>query len=154
MDDPALKEPMLRIVREVMIPALPLLNLAEVLVREGLPLTLIGDWPGRQLPLADVRNMALENYTPAAWDEVAVLVHLSPEGTFSPMLWDAVAAHVALAAPVHATDRSAGALATILTAETDFAHPQPQRLRETIKSLVRDAARREKLAAAAARHLT
>ena len=44
--DTALQDSMLRIVRDVLIPALPPLILADALASHGIPLTLIGDWPG------------------------------------------------------------------------------------------------------------
>jgi hypothetical protein len=148
-DDPALQDPMLRIIREVMIPALPPLALAAALVSEGFPLALIGNWPGLQTALADVKMIRFEACGPEAWDDVGLVVHFSPQGTFSPILWEAVAAGVAIVAPQHPTDGHFGSLPQILAAEKQFANPLPRNLFATVKSILRDLPRREKLASAA-----
>jgi hypothetical protein len=156
-DDPALKEPMVRIVREVLIAAVPVLTLAGVLVREGLPLLLVGDWPGLQVPLADMRQVSLEGYTAGAWEDVAVCVHFSPQGTFSPILWEAAAAGVAIVSPAPAQSatgtKPAGLLREILRPERDFAEPAGKNLVATIKALGRDVPRRERLVASAGERL-
>jgi hypothetical protein len=161
VDDPALKDPMLRIIRDVLIPAVPRLTLATALVREGLPLTLLGDWPGLHTPLADLRQISFETYTPTLWDDVALFVHFAPDGAFSPILWDAAAAQVAIVAPQPSASlgggggagRGGGLLGQILLPEKEFAQPPAKNLIATIKALLRDIPRREKLAAAATAHL-
>lgn len=150
IDDPGLKEPMLRIIRDVLIPAVPLAELAAALAAENIALTLIGDWPGieRRLSRAtsgQVRMVPFAQLADSTWDDVALLAHLSPEGTVSPILWDAVAAGVALAAPKHASDGFEGSLATLLTPEKEYARPLAKDYLATIRSLLRDGSRREKL---------
>ena len=87
---PALQEPMLRIIRDVLIPALPLLILAKTLVEHGLPLTLVGDWTGLERLVSSaarsrhVRMIRFEDASAESWNETAVLAYLSPTGTFRP----------------------------------------------------------------------
>ncbi|HVT81322.1 MAG TPA: hypothetical protein VHM90_11760, partial [Phycisphaerae bacterium] len=149
-EDPALKEPMLRIIRDVLIPAVPPLTLAANLAREGLPLLLIGAWPNLHLPVpSDAQRISFDQYTPDAWGSAALLIHLSPEGTFSPLLLEAIAGGVAVAAPTHPTSAHAGAFPGGLAADRDFAQPAPRQLIAAVKTLLRDGARRERLATAA-----
>ena len=77
--DPALREPMLRLVRDVLIPAVPVVALARALAAAQVPVTLIGDWPDLETPAGDgrFRRIGFEGAA-GAWDEVAVLAHLSP----------------------------------------------------------------------------
>jgi len=71
---------MLRIVRDVLIPALPALTLADVLVRAGLPLTLIGDCRAATAAGGRAHRFA-ESYTSRV-GRCGVLAHLSPRGRF------------------------------------------------------------------------
>jgi hypothetical protein len=157
--DVALKEPMLRIIREVLIPSLPPLALAETLVNQGIALTLIGHWPGLEQRIKGnesahhARIVPFEDYTRAQWHDVAVLAHLSPSGTVSPLLWDAIAAEVTAVAPDHPSDRHPGSLATLLAPESQYARSSPQQFVASLKSLLRDSTRRQKLSAAALRAL-
>ena len=156
--DPALREPMLRIVRDVLIPTLPLLVAVEKFTDENVPLRLIGDWPG----ITPTENIVVEPFPawhedgmPAlAWSDAAILFHLSPTGTIPPLLWHAIAAGIALLAPQHPTDASTVALPTLLKPNTEFAHPSPSQWLTTLKSLLRDADRRTRLATAARARLT
>ena len=52
------------------------------------------------------------NWTPD-WSGVEVLVHLSPWGTVSPLVLDAMASGVKVIGPRHATDEEEGSLAKI-----------------------------------------
>jgi len=160
-DDPALKQPMLRVIRDVLIPALPVLTLIGELARQGHALTLIGAFPGLQTTLADVRIIPLQQYTPAVWDDVALYVHFSPQGTFSAHLWDAVAAQVAIVTPqprtadewslpgVFVSQRAhgtPGAGQKGHAPELEIAVPAPNQLLSSIKALLNDPPRRQKLA--------
>ena len=150
VEDPALKEPMLRIIRDVLIPALPLLRLAAELAREGIPLSLIGDWPNLEIvPPADVEVFAFENVTPATWSRVALLVHESPGGTFSPYLFEAMATGVPVMRVPPASTLTAGTFPEWLVAEKDFAQAAPHQFIGTVKALLRDPSRRTKLSEAA-----
>ena len=156
--DPALREPMIRILRDVLIPTLPLLVAVEKLTQENIPLRLVGDWPG----VTPTDNTILEpfpfwneNNTPKmAWSDAALLIHLSPTGTIPPLLWHAVAAGITIVAPQHPTDSSSGALPTLLKPNMEFAHPSPAQWFPTLKSLLRDSDRRSRLVTAARTRLT
>ncbi len=157
--DPALREPMLRILRDVLIPALPLLIAVEKLADENTPLRLIGDWTG----VTRTENIVIEPFpawhenatTPAIhWSDVALLLHLSPTATIPPLLWHAISTGIAILAPQHPTDNAPGALPTLLKPNAEFAHPALSQWLSTLKSLLRDADRRSKLAAAARARLT
>ena len=153
IDDPNLREPMLRVLRDALIPALPLLTLCQHLGPLS-AITLIGDWPAIiPPPNTDLRIIPFDCYKTTLWDDVALLAHLSPQGTFSPILWDALAARVPIVTPQHASDRQAGSLVKILKPDAEFFHPSPQNYLSTVKSLLRDAPRREKIATAAADRL-
>jgi hypothetical protein len=150
IDDPALKTPMLRIIRDILILALPSLTLATRLAKEGLPLLLIGDWPGLQLPVSsNAQFLPFAELTPDTWQSVALLAHLSPQGACSPLLLEALGRGVPLIAPIHPTSKNPGALPAQLVPDRDFAHPSPQQFLISLKSLLKDAAHREKLSAAA-----
>ena len=58
------------------------------------------------------------------WHEVAVLVHRSPLGEVSPLVWEAVAANVALIASQNPANSFGGAC-SLLQPDTEFAHPHP-----------------------------
>jgi hypothetical protein len=148
--DPALREPMLRLVRDVLIPAVPVVALARALAAAQVPVTLIGDWPDLETPAGDgrFRRIGFEGAA-GAWDEVAVLAHLSPAGTVSPLVWNAVAAGVAVAAPEHPADAEAGALPALLRPDAEYVHPRPGQFLTAVKALLRDAGQRQRVAAAA-----
>ncbi len=154
--DPALREPMLRLVRDILIPTVPLLTLAQHLIAQHIPLRLIGDWQGLEVPAGDA--VVVQQFPVCAsggacervhWEDVAILVHLSPSGMISPLLWEAVGAGVPIVSPKHATDVQGGALATVLKPESQYAHPARQQFVATVKALLRDGGRRASLAAAA-----
>jgi hypothetical protein len=157
--DPALRDPMLRVIRDVLIPTLPLLTLAETLANQNLPLRLIGDWTGFHAPGADVTLEpfpAWNNGKPGAeihWNDCAILLHLSPAASVSPYLWSAIANGVAIVAPQHPTDILAGSLPSLLKPNTEYARPTPAQLFATLKLLLRDSDRRSQLVAAATRTL-
>jgi hypothetical protein len=149
VDDPALQYPMLRILRDLLIPCLPVLHLAQELAATC-ALALIGDWPDFPAqPKSDVRKISFESYSGSAWEDVALVAHLSPQGTFSPILWEALPAGVPIVAPQHSADRHAGSLAKLLEPDVHFAHPAAHHFISTLKSLLRDGPRREKIAQAA-----
>ncbi len=158
-DDPALKEPMLQMIAGVLIPALPLLVLAEKLIEQQIALLLVGDWEGQQARLAGrsknsaaVRHLPFESCTPEAWCEAAVLLHFSPTGMLSPFLWQALESGAAILTPEHPSDRYQGSLAKILE-PADFAHVSPGQLFPALKGLLKDAPRRERLIASATQTL-
>ncbi|HUO08745.1 MAG TPA: hypothetical protein VM008_10625 [Phycisphaerae bacterium] len=158
--DPSLRDPMLRVVRDVLIPNVPLLMMAEKLAGDGIALRLVGDWTGFDAGggQATGRNVVVEAF-PAwhegesggvnAWGDVAVLVHLSPTGSLSPLVWDAVGAEVAVLSPQHPTDSMAGALPGLLKAGVEFAQPSAGQVVATVKALLRDGERRGAMVAAA-----
>ena len=122
--DPAMREPMLRIVRDVLIPALPPRLLAEELMEQQVALRLIGDWPGVKIPVGDM--VAVTRFEEIGegrelWNDVAVVVHLSPTGMVAPLLLDAAAEGVAMVSARHPTDRNAGALAMTFTPDLHYA---------------------------------
>jgi hypothetical protein len=135
--------------------------LAGALARESAPLALVGDWPGvtAHLPAQTAGDSARVRHVPFAslgaddWQGIAVLAHLSPEGTVSPLIWNAIAAGCAIAAPRHPADTIDGSLPTVLKPEAMFAHPAPQHFLSTLLSLLKDTPRREKLSASAAQVL-
>jgi hypothetical protein len=135
--DAGLQEIMLRIIRDVLIPALPVVTLARTLFQQDIPLRLIGDWPG----IEAWGGTVVESFNTFAglgerWRNAAAVVHLSPWGTVSPIILEAAAAGVPVIAPRHPTDGFAGALPQLLGAA--FLHrPQPQQLVPTIKSVIR-----------------
>jgi hypothetical protein len=141
---------MLRLIRDLLIPVVPLMTLARILLDEGIAVSLIGDWPELEIPPGQrerVRILAFQD--PDPWREVAVLAHLSPLGIVSPLVWEAVAAGVAIVAPEHPSDAQFGALPSLLKPEVEY-----QRLRNPqwitgLKSLLKDGALRQKLAVAA-----
>jgi hypothetical protein len=152
--DPALREPMLRIVRDVLIPTLPVRRLVEELMEQHVPLRLVGDWPGMNIPAGD--SVAMTPFATMGdmrdlWEDVAIVAHLSPTGVVSPLLLHAAADGVTIVSPHHPTDRHGGALATLLTPDVEYAAPMPQQLVGTIKALLKDGVRRGKLLQAAAR---
>ncbi|MGN6369108.1 MAG: hypothetical protein ACTHN5_12675 [Phycisphaerae bacterium] len=157
--DPALREPMLRIVRDVLIPTLPLHIAVEKIASEKIALRLVGDWPS----FTPTDATAIEPFPPfqqnddasaTLWSDVALLVHLSPTGTISPVLWQAVAAGVAIVSPQHPADAAAGSLAALMKPNAEFAHPSAAQWLATLRSLLRDADRRSKFAAAARARFT
>ncbi|MCL2645777.1 MAG: hypothetical protein FWD61_02090 [Phycisphaerales bacterium] len=99
-NDDALAERMLRIIRDALIPSVPLLTLAKKLREEKFDVELVGEWPGMQ---------SSTNWAPA-WEKVGVLVHLSPWGVVSPLVMEAVAVGVRIVAPEHPSDKQAGSL--------------------------------------------
>ncbi len=140
IDDPALKDAMLRIIRDVLIPAVPLLTLAVNLAKEGLPLLLIGDWLNLQLPVpSNVEFVRFEEMDGKAWARAGILVHLDPRGIVSATLLGATANGTRLVHAAHPTDRLAGSLPQYVTSEKDF--PAPQNLIATLKQWLRDPAR-------------
>jgi len=148
-EDPALREPMLRIIRDVLIPHLPAVCLAEALAAQDVPLLLLGDWSGAELPAQTSKVVPFTGYSPACWQEVAAFAHLSPTGAVPPFLWEAVAAGICIAAPQHPADAQAGAITALLAPGDDFAHGPPAAYLSTLKQLLRDATRRDRLAAGA-----
>jgi hypothetical protein len=150
--DPILAEAMHRIIREVLIPSLPLLTLARVLVDAGVSVALIGSWPG--LSGERIRCVPFDTYTTRDWDDVAVLAHLAPEGAVSPLSWDAVTAGVPVISPEHASDKHFGSITELLKPDIEFAHPRPAHYLTTIKSLLGDTARRAKVSSAARERLS
>ncbi len=149
--DPALREPMLRLIRDVLIPTLPLILLAEHFIAQGVPLRLIGEWPGVVLPAGDrvvqTPFSEINIIGEGVWADVAVLVHLSPSGMVSPLLMEAIAEGVVIVSPRHGTDHLAGSVATLFVPEVEYAAPVPQQLMATVKSLLRDESRRDLLRA-------
>jgi hypothetical protein len=146
--DPAMREPMLRIVRDVLIPALPPRLLAEELMEQGVPLRLIGDWPGVKIPVGEavvVTRFEEIGEGRELWNDVAVVVHLSPTGMVGPLVLDAAAEEVAIVSARHPTDRNAGALAMTFTPDLHYVAPAPQQLLGTIKALLRQNMRRGEL---------
>jgi hypothetical protein len=142
--DPALREPMLRIVRDVLIPTVPLLRLVEELMAQGVPLRLIGDWPGVTVPAGDavvVTPFWEVGRAEKVWSDVAIVAHLSANGMVSPLLMEAVAEGVGVVSPRHATDRYAGSLATLLTPESEYATPAPAQFLARLKGMLRASAR-------------
>ena len=147
--DAALGEPMLRMIRDVLIPAVPVLTLARMLVDQGISVTLIGDWPDFEIREGDGDRVKIQPFGHAesnVWREIAVLAHLSPSGVVSPVLWDAVAAAVAVIGPEHPSDRQFGAITDLLKSNAEFCHPRPQQFLSGIKNLLRDNAQRRKFA--------
>ena len=146
-EDTALQAPMLRMIREVLIPSVPPLVLAGELAAQGVAVTLIGDWPGADSIVGggDVRQVAFEAYEPAVWGDVALLVHHSPEGTFSPLVWEAMAAGVALVISAHAGEKTEGSLGGMLEADKHYARAGAGNWLRVVKGLLRDADRRERL---------
>ncbi len=140
--DPGLGEPMLRIIRDVLIPHLPLVTLAETLAALDVPLLLLGDWPSDQLAAdgSKIAAIPFADYSHRSWDEVALFAHLSPAGIVSPFFWEAVAAGICIAAPEHPADTQPGALPSLLPAAA-FAHISPNAYVAQLKQLLRDAAR-------------
>ena len=137
VEDAALKEPMLRIIRDVLIPAVPLQVLAANLAKEGLPVTLIGDWgilPG----VAGARRMSFQEFEGVGG---MVMVHFDPCGRVHLLHLRAVAGGAgggggAIVHAAHPTDGHLGSLEKYL-ARGNF--PAPQNLLSTLKGLMRDA---------------
>ncbi len=147
--DAALGEPMLRLIRDVLIPTVPPLTLARLLADQGIAVTLIGDWPDFEAREADGDRVRMQSFgqpVRETWREVAVLAHLSPLGVVSPLIWEAVAAEIAIVAPEHPSDRQFGALASLLKPNAEFSHLPPQQFVTGIKNLLRDNAQRKKIA--------
>jgi len=114
-EDDVLQQRMLRIIRDILIPAVPLLMLAQKLRDEKFDVKLIGEWPGAE-----------PNWS-SAWEKIGVLVHLSPWGVVSPLIADAIKAGVQVIAPEHPSDKQAGSLSG------DFARVPARQLISTIK---------------------
>jgi hypothetical protein len=137
--DSGLGEPMLRIIRDVLIPSLPLLTLARTLFQSEIPLRLVGDWPNLDLPMGGPRvvieSLGAFSVLRDRWADTAAVVHLSPWGTFSPIALDAAAAGVPVIAPRHPSDAFAGSLPMVLGPALE--RPQANQLVATIKSVVR-----------------
>jgi hypothetical protein len=147
--DPTLRDPLLRMIRDCLIPAIPYIALAHRILDEGCALTIIGDWPDANLPQNDrVKRTSFAAVTADTWNDVAVLVHFSPEGIVSPLIWNAIVAHIPILAPEHSTDRLAGSLPTLLNTAA-FVHPRPAHAITTLKGLLRDTAQRQRAAEAA-----
>jgi hypothetical protein len=138
--DPGLQDVMLRIIRDVLIPTLPLLTLARTLLQQEIPLRLIGDWSGFE-PSGGSAAAAVEPFNTFAgladrWKNTAAVVHLSPWGVVSPIILEAAAAQVPVIALRHPTDGFFGALPQLLGPALVH-RPQPQQLVATIKTVVR-----------------
>ncbi len=145
--DPAIKDGLLRLIRDVLIPTLPLLTLAKNLHEQNIPSLLIGTWPAPSHPSA--RHVPFNAYSPETWEEVAILVQFSPQGIVPPLLWHAVNNKIPITAPEHPTDLQKGSLPQLLTPEKQYARARPREFLNYLKSLLKDPTRREQLAAAA-----
>jgi hypothetical protein len=158
-EDPTLRDPMLRLIRDMLIPAIPLLTLVRTLVTEGFPLTLIGDWPDLDLPAAlgspsasspdsgHVQRFSFHETDP--WRDVAGLFHFMPEGTVSPLLWDAVGKGIAIFSPEHPSDPQPGSLATLLAPDRDYCRPRRSQWLTALRNFLRDYEFRGRLQASA-----
>jgi hypothetical protein len=152
--DPSLTEPMMRLVRDLLVPYIPPLALAEALVDGGMAVSLVGDWPEWESgPSKLARLVPFAASAAERWAEVAVLVHLSPTGTLSPLLGEAIACDIPVVAPEHPADALPGSLATLLKPDHQYLRPRPAQLLTAIRGLLGDAPRRQALAVAAQRAL-
>ena len=157
--DPAFIGPMQEAIRHVLLPAIPLLSMARMLVENQIALKLIGDWSPAlahfALPSQGVSRAGFPAMTEVEelFGDVAVVVHLSPTGAFSPLELAAPSCGVPLVAVAHASDALAGSLPQVLQAEAQFAHPRANQLLPTLKALLRDSGKRLALAQAAAEAL-
>lgn len=150
--DPSL--PMLRLVRDLLVPYIPLLALARALLDGGMSVSLLGDWPEWDPGKTGQSRLVPFAVPPAQrWAEVAVLVHLSPTGTLSPLVGEAIASGIPLVAPEHPADALPGSLATLLSPNLQYLRPRPAQLLTAIRGLLGDAPRRQALATAAQRAL-
>ena len=148
-EDPALRGLMLRLVRDLLLPAMTRMSLATALVEERISVTLIGEWPEWETrPGTDVRIVPFASQPEERWREVAVLAHVAPDGAVSPLMWEAVAAGVPLIAAEQATDAWPGSIAALL-AQDAYAHPRPGQYFPVLRGLLNDASQRQKLASAA-----
>ncbi len=135
--DPSLREPMLRIVRDVIIPNVPLMTLARELMREKVALRLIGEWPGFEGSEAVV----VEKFAKSGgnvWGDVAVLVVLSPTGMVSPVVLEGAMAGTAMVSPAGAWDKWEGGLSSLLKAEVEFARPGAKQFLKVVKERLRE----------------
>lgn len=137
IEDPALKTPMLRVIRDILIPALPLLTLAVNLAKEGLPLLLIGDWTGLQLPVPT--HAEIVDFERGAADGAGVMLHFDPCGRVSPVVWRRAALGAALVHAAHPTDRAAGSIRDYV--ESDKSFLPAQNFIAALKAGLRDPAR-------------
>jgi hypothetical protein len=133
-EDPALREPMYMLIRDVLAPVVPLLTLAQSLVEAGLALSLIGDWPELELR-GDVRKVPFEAPPAERWREVAVLLHHSPTGVWSPIVWEAWKV-MPVAGVLHGWDGQEGSLARTWAAGPEFVQVRSNQLIPTLKRLV------------------
>ncbi|HVS71386.1 MAG TPA: hypothetical protein VHQ47_09045 [Phycisphaerae bacterium] len=117
--DPALGEPMRRLIRLVLIPAVPMLRLASELERNGIPVKRLGEWPegGAAAGGAEQSKASVVCWPDAdgeVWKEVSGVVHLSPTGMVMPPVLQAAARGVPVLAVEHATDRLLGSIRDVL----------------------------------------
>jgi hypothetical protein len=139
---------LLRVIRNYLICSVPLLTAAGELQKEGIPLALIGEWKGVQR--VDGEKTMVRPFDSAdRWEDVGVLVHLSPWGVVSPLVGEAIGAGVAIVSPQQASEGMSGALSTLLKADVDYARPLRQNFIGAVKQLLKDAGKREGFSRAA-----
>src|SRR6478735_4258480 len=101
---------MYKLIRDVLIPTVPLMMLARKLVEAGFALTLIGDWPEWEQAggeRGDVRLVPFAAPVAERWREVGVLVHHSPAGAWSPLVHQTFRT-IPVVAVLHGWDGQAG----------------------------------------------
>lgn len=157
VEDPLLAASFERGVRDILLAAAPYVVLAEQLVAAGVPIQLVGGgWDGLPPGSDAVLREPLARrgaWNADVWNDVAVALHVSPDGSIHPGLLTAPRHGVALAALAHPWDGQPGTLTHILRAGVDVAMTSPGQLVATLRTLLRDAARRKSLADSAAARL-
>jgi hypothetical protein len=114
--DPALGDPMRKLVRHVLVPMVPVLELVKALRGGGVKVKLIGEWPevseGADMWKAPFAKEAGE--VEKMWEGVGVMVHFSPTGVVLPAEVEGVRRGVGVVAVEHSTDGARGAVGEVL----------------------------------------
>ncbi|HVX85670.1 MAG TPA: hypothetical protein VH253_12890 [Phycisphaerae bacterium] len=135
--DPALGEPMRRLIRMALIPTAPMLKLALELERSGIAVMRVGEWPEPGAGGVGAGVVCWPDGDGAMWREVAAVVHLSPTGMVLPPVLQAAERGVPVLAVEHATDRLAGSVREALGERA--AAVAPARLVAAVKQILRHA---------------
>jgi hypothetical protein len=157
--DPALVDSLERGIRQIMLASVPLLTMAEQLAEMGIDLKLIGEGWTQAAQKSQTTWLTSPAVTtaswndPELWEDVALVLHFSPDGSVHPALLEAPANGVTIVAVKHPVEGQAAGLGTILRANVDFALTTPTQMGPTLKGLLHAASKRQALAASATAHL-